>query len=205
MDINSVCHILRATATVTGGKKFLVLGSQAILGYYLDRGYDFSFDDSSELDIAPIPDNEMVSTLIDGTLGEMSPFHETFGYYAHGNDLSTGIFPDGWDQRLLEQSYYIENISGEKEKISIFFPSSEDLALSKYCAAREKDFIFIEKLWREELLDPEKMLFLIDFLPEQRLKEKKEYVKLKVSIDVKRFFPKFEKTQIEDVQPGTSS
>jgi hypothetical protein len=38
---------------------------------------------SQEADIYPLGDPAK-SDLIDGTIGELSPFHETFGYYAHG-------------------------------------------------------------------------------------------------------------------------
>ncbi len=33
--------------------------------------------------------------LIDGSIGELSPFHETFGYYAHGLGPETAALPAG--------------------------------------------------------------------------------------------------------------
>ena len=42
MKIEALRHVIRASAGVTGYKKFLILGSQAILGHCLDKDYDFS-------------------------------------------------------------------------------------------------------------------------------------------------------------------
>lgn len=33
--------------------------------------------------------------MIDGSIGELSPFHETFGYYAQGVDETTAVLPEG--------------------------------------------------------------------------------------------------------------
>lgn len=49
MKIEALRHVIRASAGVTGYKKFLILGSQAILGHCLDKDYDFSFHESMEL------------------------------------------------------------------------------------------------------------------------------------------------------------
>ena len=47
------------------------------------------------------------SDLIDGTIGEGSPFHQTFGYYAHRVSEETAILPTGYHDlisKLAEQS-----------------------------------------------------------------------------------------------------
>ena len=49
MKIEALRHVIRASAGVTGYKKFLILGSQAILGHCLDKDYDFSFHESMVL------------------------------------------------------------------------------------------------------------------------------------------------------------
>ena len=41
------------------------------------------------------------SNLIDGAIGELSAFHQTFGYYAHGVDETTATLPAGWSERLV--------------------------------------------------------------------------------------------------------
>lgn len=39
--------------------------------------------------------------LSDGSIGEGSPFHRTFGYYAHGVAVDTAVLPAGWQARLV--------------------------------------------------------------------------------------------------------
>lgn len=176
MKIEALHHVVRAASGVTGCKQFLILGSQAILGLCLDKGYDFSFHESMELDIAPIPENEVATDLISGTIGELSPFHQTFGYYADGCDLGTGIFPNGWEQRTIQHIF--------EDDIHVFFPSAEDLALSKYCAGRGKDAAFIKKLWDEDLLDANVMETLLSKLPAEKLGAKLGYIKNRVKCDI---------------------
>ena len=38
---------------------------------------------------------------VDGAIGELSPFHETFGYYAQGVSVSTAVLPEGWQDRIV--------------------------------------------------------------------------------------------------------
>ena len=40
--------------------------------------------------------------MIDGVLGELSPFDETFGYYADGVHKTTAILPKDWEARLVK-------------------------------------------------------------------------------------------------------
>lgn len=39
--------------------------------------------------------------LLDGSIGELSMFHETFGYYAQGVVETTVVLPSGWRERLV--------------------------------------------------------------------------------------------------------
>lgn len=75
-----------------------MIGSQAILGW--DESPPAALLVSREADIFPRerPDR---ANLIDGSIGELSPFHDTFGYYGHGVGPETAILPDGWEQRLV--------------------------------------------------------------------------------------------------------
>jgi hypothetical protein len=83
--------------------------------------------------------------LIDGSIGEGSPFHQTFGYYAHGVSQETAILPAGWRERLIP--VHNENTgSGTGLCLEI-----HDLAVSKLVAGREKDLNFISGLLRHRL------------------------------------------------------
>src|SRR5207245_2381458 len=55
---------------------------------------------SNEADVFPRDHTER-SELIDATIGEGSPFQNSFGYFAHGIDETTAILPEGWRERLV--------------------------------------------------------------------------------------------------------
>lgn len=88
----------------------------------------------------------MDSILIDGSIGERSIFHETFGYYAHVVDETTAVLPDGWRDRLVR----VEN---ENTRGAIgWCLEPHDLAVSKLVAGREKDLAFDRALLRHALI-----------------------------------------------------
>jgi hypothetical protein len=76
-------HIIRAAAAVTNRYEFVIVGSQSILGSVSNPPTECVL--SMEADIFPLGAEEL-SGLIDGALGEGSPFHDQFGYYAQGVD-----------------------------------------------------------------------------------------------------------------------
>ena len=76
--------------------------------------------------------------MIDGSIGELSPFHGTFGYYAHGVGPETAALPAEWRSRLVRVEN--ENTAGRVG----WCLSPVDLAVSKLLAGREKDFEFIK-------------------------------------------------------------
>src|SRR2546425_2009901 len=90
-------HILRASKGVTGETEFIVIGSQAILGRFPDAPRVLR--QSMEADLYPKHRPELSSN-IEGSLGELSPFHQTFGYRADGVSPNTATLPRGWEERL---------------------------------------------------------------------------------------------------------
>jgi hypothetical protein len=91
-------HILRAAAAIADERDFVVIGSQAVLGQF-PHAPDALLA-SIEADIYP-RQAPAKSDLIDGAIGELSMFHQTFGYYAHGVDETTATLPSGWMDRLV--------------------------------------------------------------------------------------------------------
>jgi hypothetical protein len=85
-------HILRAAAAIADERDFVVIGSQSILGQFPQAPDALLV--SIEADIYPREDPGK-SDLIDGAIGELSVFHQTFGYYAHGVDETTATLPAG--------------------------------------------------------------------------------------------------------------
>ena len=74
-------HLIRAAAAVTNEYEIVVIGSQSILGAVADP--PAALLQSMEADCYPLKQPELAD-LIDGAIGELSPFHERFGYYADG-------------------------------------------------------------------------------------------------------------------------
>lgn len=135
-------HIIRAAAGISGTKQFVVIGSQSILGQFPHPPGELQ--DSMEADIFSLRDSKDAE-LIDGSIGEGSPFHQTFGYYAHGVAEETAVLPDGWKDRLIP--VHNENTGGGTGLCL----EVHDLAVSKLIAGREKDLAFVGALLRYQL------------------------------------------------------
>lgn len=91
-------HIIRAAAEIAKDTEIVVIGSQAILGSFPDAPDELLV--SVEADVYPKNRPERAE-LIDGSIGEGSPFHDAVGYYAQGVDEKTAILPRGWKERLV--------------------------------------------------------------------------------------------------------
>lgn len=141
-------HGIRAAASVLGVNEVLVIGSQALHGS-LPEWLPEEAARSVEVDIVPFDDNEGAKAdLIDGSIGEASMFHETFGYYAQGVGPNTAVLPDGWRDRLVR---YVEPTSG----IVAWCLEPHDLWISKAIAGRPKDAEFCDALFTSHLVDPD--------------------------------------------------
>jgi hypothetical protein len=135
-------HIICAASAVADTQD-LVIGSQAVLGQFPNAPAELLV--SHEADVFPrtAPAN---SDLIDGSIGEDSPFHRTFGYYAHGVDETTAVLPEGWRDRLvLVENEHTKYVRGWRLEI-------HDLAIAKYAAGREKDLGFTNALARHAMV-----------------------------------------------------
>ena len=139
MNRKQLEHILRAAGAITGLNEWVIIGSQAILGSVPDAPDEITV--SEELDLYA-PGDEHASDLIDGSIGERSPFHETFGYYAHGVGAETATLPARWrDRAVIIRSESTAGVIG-------ICPDPSDLAISKLAAWREKDREFIASVLR---------------------------------------------------------
>ena len=136
-------HIIRAAGTIADDNDIVVIGSQAILGEFPNAPEELLV--SNEADVYPRARTER-SDLIDGTIGEGSPFQREFGYYAHGVDETTAVLPDGWRERLVL-------ITGENTRfVRGWCLEVHDLAIAKYAAGREKDLEFTAALARHGMV-----------------------------------------------------
>jgi hypothetical protein len=145
---NELEHILHAAGAIAGVREWVVVGSQAILGTHPDAPAELLV--SEEADIYPVG-HDLASDLIDGSIGERSPFHESFGYYAHGVGPETATLPAGWRSRAaIVQSDSTGGVRG-------ICPHPSDLAVSKLAAWREKDQEFVRALLRHRITTPEEI------------------------------------------------
>jgi hypothetical protein len=89
-------------------------------------------------------------------IGHLSPFHESFGYYADPVDLATATLPKGWKGRLVNLP------PGDTEGVKGLCLEPHDLAIAKYAAARAKDLIFTRELARRGIVSAARLLALLD-------------------------------------------
>ena len=130
-------HVLRAASAITGASELVVIGSQAAHGSVLAPVPEVL--SSMEADLFS-PRSEADATLIDGSIGEGSPFHQTFGYYAHGVGEETAVLPRGWRDRLVPLR---SEATGGATGLCL---DLHDLAVAKLVAGREKDRVFVRAL-----------------------------------------------------------
>lgn len=137
-------HLIRAAADIADDDEVIVIGSQAVLAQFPEA--PSLLLRSMEADLFPKNHAERWD-LIDGTMGEGSPFHETFGYYAQGVEETTAVLPRGWKDRLIAiQNERTRGVIGWCLEI-------HDLVISKYVAGREKDHEFIGGAVQAALVD----------------------------------------------------
>lgn len=134
-------HIIRAAGSITGANSVIVIGSQAILGQFPSAPDELLISMEGDVFTLRQPAD---AELIDGTIGEASPFHQTFGYYAHGVAEETAVLPVGWKERLVEVKN--ENTQGY---LGLCL-EVHDLAVSKLIAGREKDISFVAAACRSQ-------------------------------------------------------
>jgi hypothetical protein len=143
MNVKQLEHILRACGSIAASREIIVIGSQALLASCPDAPEELLR--SVEVDCYPL-DDPAKADLIDGSIGELSPFHETFGYYAHGIGPETAVLPRGWRRRVVRLEN--ENTGG----VIGLCLAPDDLAVSKLLAGREKDVEFVRAMLRARLV-----------------------------------------------------
>lgn len=143
MNRRQLEHVIGAAATIAEDDDIVVIGSQAILGQFPDAPEELLV--SVEADVYPMhhPDR---ADLIDGSIGELSPFHETFGYYAQGVGEETATLPAGYKERLVP-------VRGPRTRGATgWCLEVHDLAIAKAVAGRDKDQRFLEVAARHGLV-----------------------------------------------------
>lgn len=139
-------HIIRAACSIADDDELIIVGSQAILAQFPDAPAELLV--SMEADVCPRHHPERAE-LVEGSIGELSMFHETFGYYADGVGSPMPTLPHGWKDRLVP----IRGV-GTQGKTG-WALDVHDLLISKYVANREKDRLFNRAALRHGLARPD--------------------------------------------------
>ena len=145
-------HAIRAAGAVLGTRDVLVIGSQALHASVTGE-LPIEAARSVEVDVAAMqgdPDGTKAD-LIDGSIGEASMFHSTFGYYAQGVVQSTAQLPAGWRERLVR--FETPATTG----VVAWCLEPHDLWVSKAIAGREKDLEFCRALVERGLVQRERL------------------------------------------------
>ena len=149
MTRNQLEHIIRAAAEIADDDPIIIIGSQAILGQFPEAPEALLM--SMEADVYPWNKPERAD-LIDGSIGEGSPFHELYGYYAQGVGPETAVLPAGW------QDHLVTVCNANTRYRSGLCLEVHDLVISKYVAGRRKDLEFVRNAIRYGLVDKETLL-----------------------------------------------
>jgi hypothetical protein len=153
-------HVVAAAADVTGETELVVVGSQAILGPFPDAPQ--SMLRSMEADLYPLRSPEKADE-IDGSLGDGSRFHRTYGYYAHGVGPETAKAPAGWETRLVAVEI-AARVSSRQVVVALCL-EPHDLVLAKCVAGRERDWEFAGEALAHGLVDAQLLLGRAEDLP----------------------------------------
>jgi len=148
--------LIRSAAAITDQYEIVVIGSQSILGALPDAPDDLLR--SMEADMYPLnaPD---LADLIDGSIGELSPFQDRFGYYAQGVGPETAVLPKDWENRLVK-------IQNQNTDLKIgYCLDTHDLAASKLAAARDKDREFVMSMIEYGFIARETLCERLEGLP----------------------------------------
>jgi hypothetical protein len=148
-------HILRAAGRITGEKQFIIIGSQALHAKFADLPDEIVM--SAEVDLIAKAHPSRTEWL--NAIGQDSPFHEQFGYYADPVDEKTAILPKGWKSRLVNLP------AGDTEGVRALCLDPHDLAIAKYVARREKDVVFTRELARRGIVKERQLLALLAVTP----------------------------------------
>jgi len=149
-------HAIRAAGAVVGVSEVVVIGSQAAHASIAGELPETAMR-SVEADIVIRGDQDgEKADLVDGSIGEASMFHETFGFYAQGVSIETALLATGWEERLVK--YETPATNG----VVAWCLSLEDMFASKALAGREKDFEFCRSLLDLDAVETDLIRSLIE-------------------------------------------
>jgi hypothetical protein len=152
-------HIIAAAATVSGEDDIVIVGSQALLAQFAKAPDELL--ESMEADLFPLHRPDLAEE-VHGAIGELTRFHETYGYYAHGVGPETFTAPHGWRQRLVRIE--VERVGRARPAVG-WCLEAHDLVASKCAARRERDWEYAKICVSHRLVDHEVLWKRAQMLP----------------------------------------
>jgi hypothetical protein len=154
-------HIVRAAAGITGERNS---SSLAASPFWENIRMRPARSGTRWKSIIYPKDHPELAELISGCLGEYSPFHNTFNYYADGVAPDTSMLPAGWENRLVR--FANENTNGAVAHCL----DPLDLAYAKLAAGRPKDLDYVVELTRYHFIQPSALTRLVEQVEDPALK-----------------------------------
>lgn len=173
MKKREVDHVLRAAGRITHERQFIIVGSQSLHGKYPDLADEIVR--SAEVDLFAKNHPEKSEHL--DAIGVFSAFHEQYGYYADPVDETTATLPKGWRGRLVNLP------PGDTEGVLGLCLDPHDLAIAKYVAGRDKDFLFNRQLVSRGLLDQPRLLKLLAVTPVDEAQRERVTARIKLDFE----------------------
>ena len=153
MNEQQLKHILISAAKIGDDNEIIVVGSQSILGQFPEASKNPVLSYSMEADLY-LKNKRDNTAYVEGAIGEGSLFHITHGYYAQEVGPETSVLPEGWDDRLFR----VEVKFDTKAKVTGYCLEAHDLAVAKYVAGREKDYVFLAVMINKGLLKKKELI-----------------------------------------------
>ncbi len=133
----AIDHMLRAAGDLTGEKRFVLVGSAALVAWFTHVPEGMAM--TAEIDIFAVDatDPDEVSFELEGVLGQQTAFHQTHGYFVDGVGPETARLPEDWRDRSI--TYGGPSTNG----VVAIIPAPDDIAVAKLVRCSERDIRFI--------------------------------------------------------------
>ena len=143
----SIDPMLRAAGDATGQKRFVLVGSAAVVAWFETVPAVMAMTVEADLFAPDASDPEEISFELDTLLGRQSDFHDAYGYFIDGVSPETARLPKDWRNRAIE--YQNPNTNG----VVAIVPAPEDIAVAKLVRCDDRDLDFIVAGVRHGLFD----------------------------------------------------
>jgi hypothetical protein len=160
MDREALFHVVGVAAQLTAEDEFVVIGSQAIVGVYPNAPEEMLR--SIEADIYP-KNNPDKAPQFEGAIGEDTPFHASYGYYAHSVGPETAKAPAGWEDRLIK--VVVPPRPHSEMQAIAWCIEAHDLVLAKLARGEQRDWDFARDAIKANLVQPDKLIQLVPTMP----------------------------------------